>query len=133
MPYHLCQCGSGRSATDCVVHVPRATLLVPAHFVSRYRPRRWRHVEKLSHGMLLDLSRTIVRMENEVGDLLPNLHSASHLFVASDYAGQTNKKAKYELFSFLIFDYADAQRWESERLDVRQRYLADRTMSFKGL
>jgi hypothetical protein len=129
----FCPCGSGRSVRDCIIHLPRTSLLVPAHFADRYRPRRWRHVEKITHGMLLDLSKTIVGMESEVADLFPDLHAASHLFVGSDYAGHTNKKAKYELFSFLIFNYREAQRWESMRLDVRQRYLGDRTMSFEGL
>jgi hypothetical protein len=84
--------------------------------------------------MLLDLSRNVARMERDIPDLLPSLHSATHLMIVTDYAGQhPNKSAKYELYSFLIYDFNAASKWNDERKAVRDHGLGIRTMSFKGL
>ena len=54
-----------------------------------------------------------------------------HLF--SDYGG-THKGSMYETTAFLYMDTSGSEKWQAERLRVRQRYLPDGSrISFKGL
>ena len=134
MRFGACLCRSGLSADRCVIHrAPAPVLLLPVSLAELAAPRRWHHVEKLSHGMLVDVSMTLVQMETDDGDAFPDLRDSDNIFVVSDYAGHHNKRARYELFAFLLVDPYRWAAWESQRLALRQSVLTGRTMSFKGL
>jgi len=109
-------------------------LVLPAHYVIERTKRLWRHVEAAGDGVLGGISNGIGQIAARFPNALPNLQSASDLFVVSDYSGpRSNSSAKYETFTYLIFSYPDTQRWRSERLAVRETYLHQRSMSFKAL
>ena len=130
----LCPCGSGRQADACIVHLAQTVLVVPSYFGESIRNDRWREVEKEGLGPLRGISDGIKQHELRFAGALPDFDNLPELFIASDYSGSaTDKSAKYELFSFLIFPYHNARRWQTERLEVRKRFLTDRSMSFKNL
>jgi|GEM_PF-628481 len=130
----LCPCGSGRQSDACIVHLAQTVLVLPRYFGESIRNDRWREVEKDGLGPLRGISDGIKEHELRFAGALPDFDAVPELFIASDYSGSaTDKSAKYELFSFLIFPFHSAGTWEAERLEVRKRFLEGRSMSFKNL
>jgi hypothetical protein len=66
--------------------------------------------------------------------IYPDLRDGSHLVLASDYSGE-HAHPEFQVLSFLLTPIGSVMgAWESARLTVRKRHLADgRRMSFKAL
>lgn len=131
----LCFCGSGREAAECFIHLAAPVLLIPRHLTPPQQTYRWRHIDRDGVGPLRDISLSINQHEYRFGsDVLPDFRHASRLFVFSDYSGsRTDKRARYEILSFLLFPIEDANSWNDDRLRLRQSLLEGRSMSFKGM
>ncbi len=87
---------------------------------------RWKPIKHAIYPWVVTMDR-IMRRE-PLGDMSGPL---IHLF--SDYGG-THKGSMYETTAFLYMDASGSEKWQAERLRVRQRYLPDgRRISFKGL
>jgi hypothetical protein len=85
-------------------------------------------------GVLNDLNDSIHAIETRFGEILPDFRACAELFVGSDYSGtRTDKQAKYEFLSFVIFPYHEAAAWHERRLEVRRLYLDGRSMSLKAM
>lgn len=115
-----------------MIHLASPAILVPAYFASR--PRFWRHVDAVGETALEGISHGIGQVEERFPGSVPNLRGAEDIFVTSDYSGRRRDSAsKYEVFSYLLFSYRNAEQWRSRRLSLRQGSLKNRSMSFKGL
>ena len=130
----LCPCGSRRAIADCFIHLVSPVLLIPRHFSPEPHQTRWRHIEREGLGTLQRISESVLQHEYRFNDILPDFRAASRLFIFSDYSGtQTDKKARYEFLSFLIFPIEAASEWNGARLSVRDSILENRSISFKAM
>jgi hypothetical protein len=66
-------------------------------------------------------------------DALPDLRSASTIFIGSDYGGQ-HATSRYESYAFVFADLERSQAWFHTRQELRELLLSDgRRFSYKSL
>ena len=85
-------------------------------------------------SLIRQLGSAFVELERQSQGTFPDLRQDKELVMACDYAGE-HKNSPFQVLTFLLADRPGVlQRWEGERLRIRQEHLRDgRRLSFKGL
>jgi hypothetical protein len=91
---------------------------------------RWRALNNPGQGLLNTLSKTIARIEETLPHKIPDIRSAPHVAMASDYGGD-HPAARYRALSFVLADGSGIGPWQRMVRDIRSQMLRPTTeMSF---
>ena len=96
-------------------------------------PILWNPLNNPELGLMNVFSESLASLERKHPRLLPDLRQSSTILIGSDYGGQ-HRFAQYESLSFLFADLENCGLWETQRSQLRQRFLPDgRRLSYKNL
>jgi hypothetical protein len=93
----------------------------------------WRLSDCPALGAMNSANRLIRTLDVSAADALPDLRTASTIFVGSDYGGQ-HATSRYESYAFVFADLERSRAWLHARHELRERLLSDgRRFSYKSL
>jgi hypothetical protein len=92
----------------------------------------WQRLNDARFGLANRLSDAIAALEWREPESFLDVRNHGELLVACDFAG-SHSGPRYEAFAFLVGTTHQSHSWMGERMRVREEFLDDREMSYKGL
>jgi hypothetical protein len=92
----------------------------------------WRLMNRPRNDLASAVNSAVFRRNLADPFCLPDLRSADTILVASDYSGE-HAASPYFVSTWLFAAEDTLRPWEAARSSVRDRYLSNRRMSYKGL